>query len=381
MNSARLAVPAQHRYPWILRYKLHHLPFWFAYHFMWWTLRIGSPVAVIESLALPHAAVKFIFYMGFQMAGVYFNLYVLVPRLLAKGRYTLYVIALVVTIIASAACVTTGYYFGAFITGKPFNELFGADPDFFSLFESGALPSTAAAMTLAMSIKLGKNWIQSRRRQQELEKEKSETELKFLKSQMNPHFLFNTINSIFVLIHKNPVMASESLAKFSDLLRYQLYECNEHQIPLSQELGYLENFIELQELREDHDRIHLQLKMDTYTADNHTVAPFVLIPFIENAFKHVSRRSDQNNWIKMKLHFDHHQLHFSIVNSISSTHHASTQAVKHSGIGLQNVKRRLALMYPGTHELIIQQDQDQFEVNLKLVLQERNVHERTVLSA
>ncbi len=116
-------------------------------------------------------------------------------------------------------------------------------------FQINALPSSVAATTLGMSIKLTKNWIQSRRREQELEKEKLETELKFLRSQFNPHFLFNTINSIFVLIHKNPVMASESLAKFSDILRYQLYECNEHCIPLGQELNYLENFIELQRLQ------------------------------------------------------------------------------------------------------------------------------------
>ena len=134
------------------------------------------------------------------------------------------------------------------------------------------------------------------------------------------------------------MMASESLAKFSDLLRYQLYECNEQQIPLGQELGYLENFIELQELREDHNRIQLNIAIAPYATGNYRIAPFVLIPFIENAFKHVSRKNDQSNWIRMKLAFENKQLHFCIANSISATHHSSTEAVRHPGIGLKNVK-------------------------------------------
>jgi LytS/YehU family sensor histidine kinase len=193
---------------------------------------------------------------------------------------------------------------------------------------------------------------------------------------MNPHFLFNTINSIFVLIHKNPKIASESLAKFSDLLRYQLYECNEQQIPHAQELSYLENFIELQELREDHDYIDLMLHIDQYVAGNLTIAPFVLIPFIENAFKHVSRQKDQHNWIKMTLHLDQEELNIAIANSLSATFWRSTEAVKSSGIGLKNVKRRLDLIYPGRHELNIYQDAAHFEVNLQLMLQESSVPEQ-----
>ncbi len=112
-------------------------------------------------------------------------------------------------------------------------------------------------MTLAMSVKLTKNWIQARQKHQVLEKEKLETELKFLRSQFNPHFLFNTINSIFVLINKDQEQARESLAKFSDLLRYQLYECNEYEDPIAQEIRYLLNFVELEKLRQDSTNLDL----------------------------------------------------------------------------------------------------------------------------
>lgn len=376
MTDSISLISNQKWYQWILKYKIHHVFFWFAYHFMWWTLRIGNPADVFTSMLRPSGAVKFLFYMVLQMVAVYFNLYFLVPKFLAKDRYVLYVILFLVTTVAAACAVTSGYYAGAFISGKAFRELYGTDPNFFSLFESGALPSTAAAMTLALSIKLTKNWMRTRKREQDLEKEKLETELKFLKSQMNPHFLFNTINSIFVLIHKNPSMASESLAKFSDLLRYQLYECNEPQIPLSQELSYVENYIELQALRQDHNSIDLKIDINKYNTSDLSIAPFVLIPFIENAFKHVSRKKDSSNLIHLIIRVENHQLFFSIANSTSAIHHASTEAVKHSGIGLKNVKRRLDLVYPNQHQLIITESQNQYEVQLQLTLNENVVSER-----
>jgi len=359
----------QLKYSWFLKYKLHHLPFWFAYHFMWWTLRIGSPVAVLESLALPHAAFKFFFYMVFQAAGVYFNLYFLMPRFLERGRYAQYIALLLLTIIITAVFIVSGYYVGAWVLDKPFAELYHKDPaEYFSLFESGALPSTAASMTLAMSIKLTRNWIHSRRRAQVLEKEKLETELKFLRAQFNPHFLFNTINSIFVLIHKNPIMASESLAKFSELLRYQLYECNEHHIPLTQELAYLDNFIVLQKLRQD-GNVLTTVYIDHPENADLSIAPFLIMPFVENAFKHVSQHKNGDNWITLRIYFVDRQLHMDVGNSTASSH--ANEALIYKGIGLKNVQRRLDLLYPDQHTLTVTHTNDVYRVNLILNLNEK----------
>jgi len=364
----------EHWYSWIVRYKLHHIPFWFAYHFMWWTLRLGSPAAVLAGLVQPPGTIKFLFYMVLQMVAVYFNLYFLLPRLLARGRYTLYVVSFIITIVVFACLITTGYYVGAAVASRTVSEMYGAG--FFSLFETGALPSTAAAMTLALSIKLTKNWMHTRNREKELEREKIETELKFLRSQMNPHFLFNTINSIFVLINKNPAVASRSLAKFSELLRYQLYECNEPQIPLSHELAYVDNFIELQSLRQDHDYVDLKMNVDSQRADDFSIAPFVIIPFIENAFKHVSRRDDRSNWITMDLSLVNDCLHFSIANSVSAVYRASAEAVQVGGIGLQNVKRRLDLTYPSQYRLQIEENSDRYDVKLELDLSQYRVQQQ-----
>lgn len=313
--------------------------------------------------------------MLLQACGVYFNLYFLIPRFLEKGRYIQYISLLILTIIATAVLIVPGYYVSSWLSGQSLKELYNIEPgNYLHFFQINTLPSSAASMTLAMSVKLTKNWIQTKRREQLLENEKLETELKFLKSQFNPHFLFNTINSIFVLIHKNPDAASESLAKFSDLLRYQLYECNEHQIPLIQELTYLENFIELEKLRQEQN-VELTIRIDQPSSGNFTIAPFVLMPFIENAFKHVSRGRQRYNWIKIHLHSEEGQLYFEVVNSISARHVCSGELVDYGGIGLKNVQRRLDLVYSGKHELIIQPQDDQFRIMLRLHLYEYKIAE------
>jgi two-component system LytT family sensor kinase len=364
---------------WFIRYKLYHIPFWFVYHYLWWTITIGDAVAPLHNIFNSAYSIKYCFYAVFQAAVVYFNLYFLMPRFLEQGRYVLYIASLLPVVVFGALCINFGYYAGAWLSDRTFQELYGVDPtNYLYFFQINTLPSTTAATTLGMSLKLTKNWVESRRREKdlereklELEREKLETELKFLKSQFNPHFLFNTINSIFVLINKNPRLASDSLAKFSDILRYQLYECNEHEILLSHELGFLENFIELQKLRQDHSKLSLVFKNELGATGDLCIAPFILMPFIENAFKHVSKHSIGPNWIRMRLALEHDQLTLDLSNSVSHIATSHTEFIRHSGIGLKNVRRRLELLYPGNHTLEIDKDEDIFHVKLKLGLRER----------
>jgi sensor histidine kinase YesM len=359
---------------WFVRYKLYHIPFWFLYHYLSWALTIGSIAGVFNNLFHSPYVIKFFFYVFFQALGVYFNLYFLIPRFLEKGRYVSYISLVIITVIATALLILPGYYAVDWYSDKTFRELFQRDPSEYKyLLQIYILPSTLASMTLAMSIKLTKKWVQTKRKQQLLENEKLETELKFLRSQFNPHFLFNTINSIFVLINKNPRMASESLAKFSDLLRYQLYECNERQIPVEQELSYLENFIELEKLRQDRN-LELNLNVTSAPPGQLTIAPFVLIPFIENAFKHVSHHNHQSNWINMDLHFNSNRLELEVENS-TGARNKTNEIINYGGIGLQNVQRRLDLLYPSKYQLNVADTNDHFKVTLVIELEESKVGE------
>ncbi len=351
---------------WFYKYKLYHIPFWFAYHFTWWSITIGNPFTAASNISSPYFS-KYLFYVIFQALVVYFNLYYLIPKYLQKNRYTEYIIYLLLSIFATAALIALGYPFSAYVTGHTVQELYNfTDQNKFSYpFLVNTLPSTVASTTLAMSIKLAKNWLQTQRKQQMLEKEKLETELKFLKNQFNPHYLFNTINSIFFLIHKNPDRASASLAKFSELLRYQLYECNDLQISLSKEIAYLENFIELEKLRQNNN-MEINVDMGNTHGADIAIAPFILMTFVENAFKHVSKHTDKSNWIKIKVSLQSQQLFLNVCNSTEP--YEKTNLPYYGGIGLENVQRRLDLIYPGKYTLDIEKQADSFEIKLGLQL-------------
>ncbi len=351
---------------WIIKYKLYHIPFWVVYHLMWLLINTDGLENSWNYLFGGKVPMKFLGYILFQAAGAYFNLYYLIPRFLSKGRYAIYFFGVVSTILLCTALITGGYYLNAYYSEYTFQDLFGRPPsDFFYIFSRMALPSTAASMTLAMSLKLAKNWLQTEREKLNLQKENLETELKYLKSQINPHFLFNTINSIYVLIHKNPDLATESLASFSDMLRYQLYECNDPFIPLGKELNFIEDFIKLESLRLYEDQTELSFDLPPSTEQHLQIAPFVLLPFVENAFKHVSKGKMQENFIRMKLVVcEQYEVHLEMENS-----KGKATAGGGSGIGLNNVKRRLELLYPEKHELQITEEEGIFKVKLKLVLQ------------
>lgn len=350
---------------WFFKYKIYHIPFWIAYHILWLIINIGSLDGVVTYLFKGELPVKFIGYIIFQAAGAYFNLYYLIPKFLYTGRYKTYVTLLLLTIWVCSGLIVSGYYLNAWTSELTFFQLFNRQPSqYIILFLTAAFPSTLGSMTLAMSVKLAKNWLQAEKRRLVLEKDNLETELKYLKSQINPHFLFNTINSIFVLIHKNPDLASESLASFSEMLRYQLYECNDKEIPLRQDMQFLDNFIELETLRLNENQTQLAFEMDQNIPSGIRIAPFILLPFVENAFKHVSKGKTQKNFINMMLTVDPSQtLHLAIENSHNSDSNNHTP-----GIGLKNVRRRLELVYPGKYELTIVPAAKTFSIDLKLDL-------------
>jgi LytS/YehU family sensor histidine kinase len=289
------------------------------------------------------------------------------PRYLEKGKYFTYILFLLGTTIIAALIIASGYYISAALSVKTYHELYYSDPrDYLHFFQINTLPSTMASMTLAMSIKLTSNWIQSRKRLQAMEKEKISTELAFLKLQLNPHFLFNSINSIFVLINKNPAVAADSLARFSDLLRYQLYECNEPKILLSKEVDYLRNFIGLEKLRQE-ESLTVNFLVGQDVRSDLSIAPFILLTFVENAFKHVSRRKELRNRIDIHLRMEGNNLRFDICNSLSELVTVA-DVFEYGGIGLKNVKRRLELIYPGEHVLSIDRSAADFRVHLSINL-------------
>jgi two-component system LytT family sensor kinase len=291
------------------------------------------------------------------------NLFLLIPRYLGKGKFIAYAALLLVSMLVASVGIVAGYYLPAVLSHRTIEQLYGPGRCAYYFF-GNALSVLFAGVVVTTSIMLTVIRVRSQRRQQQLEKEQLEAELNFLKQQFNPHFLFNTINSIFFLIRKKPDTAAESLARFSDLLRYQLYECDDTRILLSKEVEYIKNSIELERLRQNDD-VSVSCELDTGSMDELYVAPFILMTFVENAFKHVSRETGGVNRIAIRLALFGRELALSVSNSVSSGNQGRRPA---GGIGLRNVRRRLDLLYPARHRLDIQRDAATFEVRLYLEL-------------
>lgn len=205
-------------------------------------------------------------------------------------------------------------------------------------------------------------FIKSEKIKQNLLEETYKTELKYLKAQLNPHFLFNGINSVYHLIGKNNEQAKDTLLQFSGLLRYQLYESNTH-ISLEKELDYVLKYIKIEETRKGAD---IQLKYDI-KSENPTmkIAPLLLIPFIENAFKHCSNHIDSSmNTINIRIKEAGGKLNLNVTNSYEQLINDTVAG----GIGLINVQKRLSLLYPDIHKLKITKEKNDHIVDLSISL-------------
>lgn len=205
------------------------------------------------------------------------------------------------------------------------------------------------------------DWYNKAYKQKELEKQNIQSELALLKSQINPHFLFNTLNNIDSLIKSNPTKASDTLVELSDMMRYMIYDTNVEKVPLKQELDYIDNYLKLQSLQYANSYlVKYEIKGNT---DYITVPPMLFIPFIENAFKHCTDK-DSKDAISFSFNISQKSILFEAVNIYNENQKISKD--KSSGVGLDIVKRRLEILYPNKHQLTIEQKNDLFCISLKL---------------
>lgn len=218
----------------------------------------------------------------------------------------------------------------------------------------------AFVVGIASSIRLLKRQYQSRIREAELQKEKTQAELKYLKGQINPHFLFNTLNNIYSLARKGSDQTSDAVLKLSKLMRFMLYEASRDSILLTDELKLIQDYIALEKLRYG-DRLTITYQ-ETLDNPQQTIAPLILIHFIENAFKHGVSESRFDSFISIKISLAHQVLSAIIINS-----KADATPKSENQIGIENIRRQLELVYP-KHTLLLQDDLDRFSVSLTIPL-------------
>ena len=228
---------------------------------------------------------------------------------------------------------------------------------------------------LALAIKLLKNWYLKQQEMVHLTREKINAELQLLKAQVHPHFLFNTLNNIYSFILNSSSRAPEMIKKLSDLLRYILNECNHPLVPLSKELSLVQDYMELERIRYG-DKINMNLHIQGNTAGK-MISPLLLIPFVENSFKHGTSRMLTHPWIKLDVIIEEHFMEFRISNNKPAQ---TNDPVTKKGIGLANVKKRLQLLYPGTHSLYIAENEMSYDVAMKISLHTKDEGNKQIVN-
>ena len=235
---------------------------------------------------------------------------------------------------------------------------FGMEKMAFALY---FLTYTIKYSSYAFFFCLGFNWIEKNRQMKELEKQNLQSELALLKNQINPHFLFNTLNNIDSLIKSNPDHASQSLLELSGIMRYMLYETNTNRVFLQKELDYIDDYLKLQKIQ------YANSQLVDYSVFGNTegikVAPMLFIPFIENAFKHCTDK-EKEHAIQFSMEITAKQIRFQSKNIANPNHRISKDGT--SGVGLDTVKRRLAILYPNKHSLHINEKNNLFCIELNI---------------
>ena len=264
------------------------------------------------------------------------------------------------------------YIFGLIKNVPTFRE--GFEPSMYSALRE-QLSSLPVIAGFAVMIKLIKRWWLKQKQTEQLLHEKTKAELQLLKAQVHPHFLFNTLNNIYYFSLSGSPKAPEMINKLSGLLYYILNECTPSLVPLQKEINMLRDYMALEKIRYGEQmNMTIEIQEDGSPplegeAGRGLIAPLLLIPFVENSFKHGTSKMLAHPWVKLQVIIENNTLHFSVTNSRPSE--AETQ-LKKGNIGLKNVKKRLELLYPGTHELNIISESESFFVSLKIPLQQAN---------
>ncbi|MEE1944738.1 histidine kinase [Pedobacter sp. KR3-3] len=279
----------------------------------------------------------------------------LVAKVLKQQGLTSYILSLLTTVVILYPIIAQLLLF------LPINKIFGRDIFSPNPFDLENAFSVIGIMILSLPIVLSLQWGKQNNQIISLEKEKSQAELDLLKQQLNPHFFFNTLNNLYALSLQKSDKTPESILQLAELMRYTIYKGQEKQVSLADELKYMEDYIQLQQIRL---KKPLDLKFEVEISDDkQTIAPLMLIILIENAFKHGIEPAEEASFLRLKLSCQQKKLYFCCENSFEDNGPEKT-----SGIGLQNLVKRLELLYPDQHRLAISQDNFIFKAELFLHL-------------
>jgi LytS/YehU family sensor histidine kinase len=298
-----------------------------------------------------------------HMILAYFNVYYLMPKLVFTQKYFLYTISLITALFTM---LLVKYNLTYYLAGT---DVWPEGPVETTSLTFGYAVHTMIGEVYVMSfftaIKLTIDWLRESSRFHDLERRQLQTELRFLRSQVSPHFFFNTLNNIYSLTLEKSDKAPEVILKLSDLMRYLLYATKKRKQSLTSEIECIQNYIDLERIRFDDS-----LKIDMHISGELSkckIAPMLLIPLVENCFKHGASKNIGEMRIEIDLEVTNGFMTFKIANTIPNSNSSRDLPTRAGGIGLSNVKKRLELGYdPSDYELTIFEEDKMFNVLLKL---------------
>lgn len=339
-------------------------------HILAWVVIYFLPDLLFEAPSGPVFMVKRNLHFILVVSFFYLNYFIFVPRLLLKKRQLLFFVALLASLVFTYYVNNSVVRYVTDKYQKP-AQIQNITPKMKQRIERRIQwhrheDNTRTVVVVLLGFLIGtvmcetREWYIQDRKRKEMEKEKLLSELSFLKSQVNPHFLFNSLNGIYALAIKKSDKTPEALLQLSDLLRHMLYDADQRLVSLKKEVDYLKNYIQLQKLRLQEDaQISFEVEGDL---SKKMIEPMLFIPFVENAFKHGVDSEGAD--IKIKLNVKKNHLEFEVVNRISEAKSKDAS----SGIGLSNVKKRLDLHYGNDYVLNYGESQGFFKVDLHLNL-------------
>jgi len=329
------------------------------YHTLFWLIVYTCLVALDYRqnedflLAITNEFITLVFYMVI----VYCNLLYLIPKLMARSVPTYLVMMVVMCAVVTPIQVLALFlkFYGQFDFQKALLDQ-----------QSNLLLGNITMALLSTVLRVIMDWWRYQQEKQDLITRTMQSELRFLKSQINPHFLFNTLNNLYALTLKKSDQAPEIVLKLSEIMRYMLYECNEKQVLLSKEILYMNNYLDLERLRQPKDADISFISKGRVSEQ--MVAPLLFVPFVENSFKHgLNHQINGGGFVHISLHVSDNDLEFIIENS-KTEHLPQMSHPRSGGIGLVNVKQRLQMLYPDAYSLTIKDEPGRYTVTLHLSL-------------
>ncbi|MCE6991874.1 sensor histidine kinase [Dyadobacter sp. CY323] len=287
----------------------------------------------------------------------YLNMHYFLPRYLLKKQYSNYFSLVLISILVYLIIQSLfDYYLYGYVIG-PMRNTDWIETLSYNFF------STMWYLALMLALKLSIDWYEQQRIFQKILVEKLNAEVNFLRSQVNPHFLFNILNNLYALTLKKSDLAPDVVLKLSEMMEYMLYDSDDPKVALGKEISYLHNYIALEKIRYDHDAdISLQVNGDP---DGKEIAPLLILPLVENAFKHGLSKKAENGWLHGKINVSPSSLEVTVENNKS----AGLTVEGKGGIGLENLRKRLELLYPARHLLQIDDSNESFKVFMEIQLQ------------